>query len=52
MRWSATMRSEATRQSFRQRIIDNAMNDTEVEIDVTERPACRWIFPAWAAMSA
>lgn len=28
--------SEATRQSFRQRIVDNAMNDTEVEIEVTE----------------
>ncbi len=28
--------SEATRQSFRQRIVENAMNDTEVEIEVTE----------------
>ncbi|TRD10888.1 ATP-dependent protease ATPase subunit HslU [Erythrobacter insulae] len=31
--------SEATRESFRQRIVDNSMNDTEVEIDVTEAPA-------------
>ena len=31
--------SEATRESFRQRIIDNSMNDTEVEIDVTEAPS-------------
>jgi len=28
--------SEATRQSFRQRITDNSMNDTEVEIEVAE----------------
>jgi ATP-dependent HslUV protease ATP-binding subunit HslU len=28
--------SEATRESFRQRIIENAMNDTEVEIEVEE----------------
>jgi ATP-dependent HslUV protease ATP-binding subunit HslU len=28
--------SEATRQSFRNRIIDNSMNDTEVEIEVAE----------------
>ena len=31
--------SEATRQSFRQRIVDNAMNDTEVEIEVSEAPS-------------
>jgi ATP-dependent HslUV protease ATP-binding subunit HslU len=31
-----TSASEATRQSFRQRIIDNSMNDTEVEIEVAE----------------
>ena len=31
--------SEATRESFRQRITDNSMNETEVEIDVTEAPA-------------
>ena len=31
--------SEATRQAFRERIVENAMNDTEVEIDVTEAPA-------------
>jgi ATP-dependent HslUV protease ATP-binding subunit HslU len=31
--------SEATRQSFRQRIVENAMNDTEVEIEVTEERA-------------
>ncbi|MBD2842790.1 ATP-dependent protease ATPase subunit HslU [Erythrobacter rubeus] len=31
--------SEATRESFRQRITDNSMNDTEVEIEVTEAPS-------------
>ncbi|MGX7926757.1 ATP-dependent protease ATPase subunit HslU [Tsuneonella sp. HG094] len=31
--------SEATRESFKQRIIQNAMNDTEVEIEVEEAPA-------------
>ena len=31
--------SEATRESFRQRIVQNAMNDTEVEIDLAESPA-------------
>ena len=30
--------SEATRESFRQRIIDNSMNDTEVEIEVEDAP--------------
>jgi ATP-dependent HslUV protease ATP-binding subunit HslU len=30
--------SEATREAFRQRITDNSMNDTEVEIDVSEAP--------------
>ena len=30
--------SEATREAFKQRITDNAMNDTEVEIEVTEAP--------------
>ena len=42
--------SEATRESFRQRIVENAMNDIEVEIEVEDAPAaCRWTFPAWAA---
>ncbi|MCT2557398.1 ATP-dependent protease ATPase subunit HslU [Tsuneonella sp. YG55] len=31
--------SEATREAFRQRIVDNSMNDTEVEIEVEEAPA-------------
>ncbi|MEM6858933.1 MAG: ATP-dependent protease ATPase subunit HslU [Pseudomonadota bacterium] len=31
-----TNASEATRESFKARIIDNSMNDTEVEIEVTE----------------
>ncbi|MEW4448804.1 ATP-dependent protease ATPase subunit HslU [Qipengyuania sp. JC766] len=31
--------SEATRESFRARIVDNSMNDTEVEIEVTEAPS-------------
>ena len=30
--------SEATREAFRQRITDNSMNDTEVEIEVAEAP--------------
>ena len=30
--------SEATREAFKQRITDNAMNDTEVEIEVAEAP--------------
>ena len=30
--------SEATRESFRQRIVENAMNDTEVEIEVEDSP--------------
>ena len=30
--------SEATRESFRERIVQNAMNDVEVEIDVAEAP--------------
>ncbi|MEM1132691.1 MAG: ATP-dependent protease ATPase subunit HslU [Pseudomonadota bacterium] len=30
--------SEATRESFRQRIVDNHMNDKEVEIEVTDTP--------------
>ncbi len=31
--------SEATRESFRQRIVENAMNDVEVEIEVQESPS-------------
>jgi ATP-dependent HslUV protease ATP-binding subunit HslU len=31
--------SEATRESFRQRILDNHMNDTEVEIEVEDTPS-------------
>ena len=31
--------SEATRQSFRERIVQNAMNDTEVEIEVSDSPS-------------
>ncbi|MGE3693541.1 MAG: ATP-dependent protease ATPase subunit HslU [Novosphingobium sp.] len=31
--------SEATRESFRQRIVENAMNDVEVEIEVEEAPS-------------
>ena len=30
--------SEATREAFKQRITDNAMNETEVEIEVTDAP--------------
>ena len=31
--------SEATREAFKQRITDNAMNETEVEIEVSDAPA-------------
>jgi ATP-dependent HslUV protease ATP-binding subunit HslU len=31
--------SEATRASFRQRVVENAMNDTEVEIELEESPS-------------
>jgi ATP-dependent HslUV protease ATP-binding subunit HslU len=31
--------SEATRESFRQRIVENAMNDVEVEIEVEDTPS-------------
>ncbi|WP_338242983.1 ATP-dependent protease ATPase subunit HslU [Aurantiacibacter hainanensis] len=30
--------SEATRESFRQRIVDNSMNETEVEVEVDDAP--------------
>jgi ATP-dependent HslUV protease ATP-binding subunit HslU len=37
-RWWANA-SEATRESFRQRFVQNAMNDVEVEIEVRDTPA-------------
>jgi ATP-dependent HslUV protease ATP-binding subunit HslU len=37
--------SEATRQSFRNRIIENAMNDTEVEIEVEDAPSGQMEIP-------
>lgn len=37
--------SEATRQSFRQRITDNSMNDTEVEIEVAEQGGMQMDIP-------
>ncbi|MEO7553724.1 MAG: ATP-dependent protease ATPase subunit HslU [Alteraurantiacibacter sp.] len=37
--------SQATRESFRQRIIENAMNDTEVEIEVADAPAMQMDIP-------
>ncbi|MBH5321817.1 ATP-dependent protease ATPase subunit HslU [Aurantiacibacter sediminis] len=37
--------SEATRESFRQRIIDNSMNDTEVEVEVTDQPNMQMDIP-------
>ena len=40
--------SEATRQSFRQRIVDNHMNDAEVEIEVVETPAMPFELPGAA----
>ncbi|VVT07054.1 ATP-dependent protease ATPase subunit HslU [Erythrobacter sp. EC-HK427] len=37
--------SEATRASFRQRIVENAMNETEVEIEVSDAPAMQMDIP-------
>ena len=37
--------SEATRESFRQRIVENAMNDVEVEIEVEEAPQMPFELP-------
>ena len=37
--------SEATREAFRQRIVENAMNDTEVEIEVSEAPSMPFDLP-------
>jgi ATP-dependent HslUV protease ATP-binding subunit HslU len=37
--------SEATRESFRQRILENAMNDIEVEIEVEEAPSTPFELP-------
>ena len=37
--------SEATREAFRQRIIDNSMNDTEVEIEVRDQPGQQMDIP-------
>ncbi|WP_271078667.1 ATP-dependent protease ATPase subunit HslU [Aurantiacibacter sp. MUD61] len=37
--------SEATRESFRQRIVDNSMNDTEVEVEVTDQPNMQMDIP-------
>ncbi len=37
--------SSATRESFRQRIVDNSMNDTEVEIEVSEQGGMQMDIP-------
>ena len=37
--------SEATRESFRQRIVENAMNDVEVEIEVEDSPSMPFDIP-------
>ncbi|EDL47735.1 ATP-dependent protease ATPase subunit HslU [Erythrobacter sp. SD-21] len=37
--------SEATREAFRERIVQNAMNDTEVEIDVKDHPQSNMEIP-------
>jgi ATP-dependent HslUV protease ATP-binding subunit HslU len=37
--------SEATRESFKQRIVENAMNDVEVEIDVEDAPQMPFELP-------
>jgi ATP-dependent HslUV protease ATP-binding subunit HslU len=40
--------SEATRESFRQRVVENAMNEVEVEIEVEDAPQMRSTCPAAA----
>jgi ATP-dependent HslUV protease ATP-binding subunit HslU len=40
--------SEATRESFRQRILENAMNETEVEIELEESPSMPMEVPGMA----
>ena len=37
--------SEATRESFRQRVVENAMNDVEVEIEIEDTPAMSMEIP-------
>lgn len=37
--------SEATRESFRQRVVDNHMNDTEIEIEVEDAPSAPMDIP-------
>ena len=37
--------SSATRESFRQRIVENAMNDTEVEVEVTDTASTQMDIP-------
>ena len=37
--------SSATRESFRQRIVENAMNDTEVEVEVSDAPQAQMDIP-------
>ncbi len=37
--------SEATRESFRQRVVENAMNDVEVEIEVEDAPSMPFDIP-------
>jgi ATP-dependent HslUV protease ATP-binding subunit HslU len=37
--------SEATRESFRQRVVENAMNDVEVEIEVEDSPSMAMDIP-------
>ncbi|MCX7676305.1 MAG: ATP-dependent protease ATPase subunit HslU, partial [Alteraurantiacibacter sp.] len=39
--------SAATRESFRQRIVENAMNDVEVEIELAETPAMHMDIPGF-----
>ena len=44
--------SEATREAFRQRIVENAMNDTEVEIEVEEAPQMPFDLPGMGGGAA
>ncbi|MBX7541254.1 ATP-dependent protease ATPase subunit HslU [Qipengyuania sphaerica] len=41
--------SEATREAFRERIVQNAMNDTEVEIEVKDTPSSSMEIPGMPA---
>jgi len=44
--------SEATRESFRQRVVDNHMNDTEIEIEVEDTPQAPMEIPGMGGQAS